>query len=236
MFLSCARSSGDRALPCGGRGRKFESCRAHHTHLDSSLPHRPAPHRPSPIAPSRLSAPRHRLRARRLDVQRGAVTAVVGSGRETAASRCCRLCAAGGVCAEHGPSGGHEYLAADPDFGSDRERDRRGECTDDSLKSCAVASGRVCRLSNRSRRPPKPQRHFTHPRSSRTKTGRERDRSWERPRSRGVFGRSGRYPRGGSDAECYHCAGRSRSERDSRRHDPSTTRCRCRRMPVPDCR
>ena len=24
-----ARSSGDRALPCGGRGRKFESCRAH---------------------------------------------------------------------------------------------------------------------------------------------------------------------------------------------------------------
>ena len=25
----CARSSGDRALPCGGRGRMFESCRAH---------------------------------------------------------------------------------------------------------------------------------------------------------------------------------------------------------------
>ena len=25
-----ARSSGDRALPCGGRGRTFESCRAHH--------------------------------------------------------------------------------------------------------------------------------------------------------------------------------------------------------------
>ena len=24
-----ARSSGDRALPCGGRGRTFESCRAH---------------------------------------------------------------------------------------------------------------------------------------------------------------------------------------------------------------
>ena len=29
-----ARSSGDRALPCGGRGRKFESCRAH----DSTKP------------------------------------------------------------------------------------------------------------------------------------------------------------------------------------------------------
>ncbi len=27
--LQSARSSGDRALPCGGRGRKFESCRAH---------------------------------------------------------------------------------------------------------------------------------------------------------------------------------------------------------------
>ena len=27
--LARARSSGDRALPCGGRGRKFESCRAH---------------------------------------------------------------------------------------------------------------------------------------------------------------------------------------------------------------
>ena len=27
-----ARSSGDRALPCGGRGRKFESCRAHSPH------------------------------------------------------------------------------------------------------------------------------------------------------------------------------------------------------------
>ena len=27
--LPRARSSGDRALPCGGRGRKFESCRAH---------------------------------------------------------------------------------------------------------------------------------------------------------------------------------------------------------------
>ena len=27
--LRGARSSGDRALPCGGRGRKFESCRAH---------------------------------------------------------------------------------------------------------------------------------------------------------------------------------------------------------------
>ena len=27
--LPGARSSGDRALPCGGRGRKFESCRAH---------------------------------------------------------------------------------------------------------------------------------------------------------------------------------------------------------------
>ncbi len=26
---SRARSSGDRALPCGGRGRTFESCRAH---------------------------------------------------------------------------------------------------------------------------------------------------------------------------------------------------------------
>src|SRR5207253_926481 len=24
-----ARNSGDRALPCGGRGRMFESCRAH---------------------------------------------------------------------------------------------------------------------------------------------------------------------------------------------------------------
>ena len=32
---SRARSSGDRALPCGGRGRKFESCRAH--------PRKPAP-------------------------------------------------------------------------------------------------------------------------------------------------------------------------------------------------
>ena len=28
-FATRARSSGDRALPCGGRGRKFESCRAH---------------------------------------------------------------------------------------------------------------------------------------------------------------------------------------------------------------
>src|SRR5436309_4113532 len=27
--LPSARSSGDRALPCGGRGRMFESCRAH---------------------------------------------------------------------------------------------------------------------------------------------------------------------------------------------------------------
>ena len=27
--IHCARSSGDRALACGGRGRKFESCRAH---------------------------------------------------------------------------------------------------------------------------------------------------------------------------------------------------------------
>src|SRR5207244_8178784 len=27
--LQSARSSGDRALPCGGRGRMFESCRAH---------------------------------------------------------------------------------------------------------------------------------------------------------------------------------------------------------------
>jgi hypothetical protein len=27
--LKSARSSGDRALPCGGRGRMFESCRAH---------------------------------------------------------------------------------------------------------------------------------------------------------------------------------------------------------------
>ena len=29
LTASRARSSGDRALPCGGRGRKFESCRAH---------------------------------------------------------------------------------------------------------------------------------------------------------------------------------------------------------------
>ena len=29
LTTSRARSSGDRALPCGGRGRKFESCRAH---------------------------------------------------------------------------------------------------------------------------------------------------------------------------------------------------------------
>ena len=34
---SCARSSGDRALPCGGRGRKFESCRAHHYRLERFL-------------------------------------------------------------------------------------------------------------------------------------------------------------------------------------------------------
>ena len=29
LSVPSARSSGDRALPCGGRGRKFESCRAH---------------------------------------------------------------------------------------------------------------------------------------------------------------------------------------------------------------
>jgi hypothetical protein len=29
LGASGARSSGDRALPCGGRGRMFESCRAH---------------------------------------------------------------------------------------------------------------------------------------------------------------------------------------------------------------
>jgi hypothetical protein len=29
LVRSRARSSGDRALPCGGRGRMFESCRAH---------------------------------------------------------------------------------------------------------------------------------------------------------------------------------------------------------------
>src|SRR5437588_447222 len=28
-WIPRARSSGDRALPCGGRGRMFESCRAH---------------------------------------------------------------------------------------------------------------------------------------------------------------------------------------------------------------
>ena len=28
----CARSSGDRALPCGGRGRRFKSCRAYQVH------------------------------------------------------------------------------------------------------------------------------------------------------------------------------------------------------------
>ena len=41
-----ARSSGDRALPCGGRGRKFESCRAHRHAVDSdadaALRHRAA--------------------------------------------------------------------------------------------------------------------------------------------------------------------------------------------------
>jgi hypothetical protein len=32
-----ARSSGDRALPCGGRGRKFESCRAHSAGKSAAL-------------------------------------------------------------------------------------------------------------------------------------------------------------------------------------------------------
>jgi hypothetical protein len=42
-----ARSSGDRALPCGGRGRKFESCRAHLCAGEPMVP----PRAPSFIAP-----------------------------------------------------------------------------------------------------------------------------------------------------------------------------------------
>src|SRR5436190_17342331 len=50
-----ARSSGDRALPCGGRGRMFESCRAHGStkRFWRSPPTRKSEHLvPCPLPPS----------------------------------------------------------------------------------------------------------------------------------------------------------------------------------------
>jgi hypothetical protein len=56
LARSRARSSGDRALPCGGRGRTFESCRAHG-------PTKPFPAWPKPRNPhDENEPPLHRRR------------------------------------------------------------------------------------------------------------------------------------------------------------------------------